>query len=136
MNLERCSICRANMLQNISGKGGHLFLIKCHELTNWRTTLRVRRTKSGVVSKGPYKTRKPKALVGPNIVYTNEVSTLKLRPPSENIEDIEDGELRNAACIMRLGGRGGPGVRSSLWRPGRATLCYDGRSCTVLELVC
>ena len=32
---------------------------------------------------------------------------LKLQPPGENIEDIEDGELRNAACIMRLGGRAG-----------------------------
>ena len=32
---------------------------------------------------------------------------LKLMPPGENIEDIEDGELRNAACIMRLGGRAG-----------------------------
>ena len=90
-----------------SGKGGHLLLIKCYELNNRRTTLCVRWTKSRVVSKGPYQTWKAKELISPNIFYINEVSTLKLRPPSENIEDIEDGELRNAACIMRLGGRAG-----------------------------
>ena len=69
--------------------------------------------KSGVVSKDPYERQKAKALAGPNIVYINEVSMLKLRPPGENIEDIEDGELRNAACIMRLGGRAGSSASKS-----------------------
>ena len=41
---------------------------------------------------------------------------LKLRPPGENIEDIEDGELRNAACIMRLGGRAGSSASKSCIR--------------------
>ena len=87
--------------------------------------------KSGVVSKDPYERQKAKALAGPNIVYINEVSMLKLRPPGENIEDIEDGELRNAACIMRLGGRAGSRHQPLCWRPGRATLC-----CTELLLAC
>ena len=49
---------------------------------------------------------------------------LKLQPPGENIEDIEDGELRNAACIMRLGGRAGSRHQPLCWRPGRATVLY------------